>query len=553
MASAFSHSASDDEVTLAGATYRDIVQHIMSECQAAVTRAFEISENRCEVVGSAVTLETGATITLGHDDVVIAKTKRDASSFCNKKAKFRFLAGVEGMATAEVVVISGIPMECRDRVVVYERLGRTLDSMSRSGEIDERLAYTLSAEMLELVRKIHNAGFVHSRLSLNAFGMSQNGNLVLGALDSVTSLYDNSGLLDSRHVGGLKMDLERLQETIETLIGRGDVYEALVLDIDRSSLILGRPFRFGKWIDILRAIGVGEEPEFERAPRGHIAVADTETVALFTAINGDCLTMIPEDLPSCLKADGCACPPVSEFEAAGLQTAKVMNPDSRRGDFSGEYGAVFKLTSKPRAVMKIYSDDRLEEPQVLCSEKSMLMALDGLNGLAPRIFEITNGVHEACKIKSFVMEHVGNDDIIIEEDLWRKDEPVFHRIVARMLEILRDLHELGFIHADAHVNNWKLDNEEDIEGGLKLIDFGLSRPYVDAEGRHLVDNDHASMLDRETSRREDMKKIAEEVKSAAVKGSALVAEFVEEMETLGREERPNYEKWIALFRSLTTI
>ena len=541
--------AGSGDVTPAGASYRDFVQPFVSECQTVVNKAFELSDSRCEVVGKTVTLETGATIKLRSEDVVIAKTKRDASSFCNKKAKFSYLAGVDRMVTAELAVASGIPIECRDRVVVYERLGKTLDSMA----LDDTLAYTLSAEMLELVRTIHETGFVHGRLFQSAFGFGQDGELVLGALDSVNALYETTGHIDQRNIGGIKMDLQQFHETIMLLIGRNEVYEAIVHDVDRSSIKLERIFDYGKWINILRALGNGEDPEFERAPKGHPAIEDATSVARFVGINGDCLTHIPEDLPACRRVEGCVCPPVEEFEAEGLDYARVMRPDSRNGDYSGDYGVVYELDSEPRALMKVYSEDRIEDPQVLCSEKSMLTVLDGFYGLAPRIFEITGGVHEACKIKSFVMEYVGDENISIEDDLWRRGEPVFYSLVARMIEILRDLHEMGFIHADAHVGNWKLESLDDIEHGLKLIDFGLSRPYVDPLGRHLVDEEHPSMLDRETSRREDMKKLASEIKSApGPMNVPVLIEFAEEMESLGREERPNYEKWIPLFRSLAT-
>ena len=48
-------------------------------------------------------------------------------------------------------------------------------------------------------------------------------------------------------------------------------------------------------------------------------------------------------------------------------------------------------------------------------------------------------------------------------------------IIAQIVEILRDLQDLGFAHNDVHFGNFVFSEMADPAGTLKLIDFALLR------------------------------------------------------------------------------
>jgi tRNA A-37 threonylcarbamoyl transferase component Bud32 len=140
------------------------------------------------------------------------------------------------------------------------------------------------------------------------------------------------------------------------------------------------------------------------------------------------------------------------------------------------------------------------------------------------------------------MESMGSHDINIRDDLWSTDRREFYQMVARVIEIIEEIHDLGILHGDLHIDNIKIGNVNDVESTLSLIDFGLSRPYVDETGHHLTEP-------ADLSRREDMKRFASEFSDLAGRQTDIVIGFREEMNCLAREERPNYRKWIQTFRS----
>jgi serine/threonine protein kinase len=53
----------------------------------------------------------------------------------------------------------------------------------------------------------------------------------------------------------------------------------------------------------------------------------------------------------------------------------------------------------------------------------------------------------------------------------------------QMIEALEAVHQIGFIHNDLKPNNILIDNKR--KEKLILIDFGVSRPYLDSDGQHV--------------------------------------------------------------------
>jgi serine/threonine protein kinase len=115
-------------------------------------------------------------------------------------------------------------------------------------------------------------------------------------------------------------------------------------------------------------------------------------------------------------------------------------------------------------------------------------------------------------------------------------------VLAKLLEVLQVVHEAGFAHNDAHAGNMVYSSLLDIAQNAKLIDFGFAHPFVDARGKHRTDG--------RGSRKLDLERLA---MFLAEKFGHQVPEFVEyfvEIDALYSEEKPDYNKWIQVFRSL---
>ena len=52
-----------------------------------------------------------------------------------------------------------------------------------------------------------------------------------------------------------------------------------------------------------------------------------------------------------------------------------------------------------------------------------------------------------------------------------------------MIKALEKVHEIGYIHNDIKLENILLDSVDPIK--LKLIDFGVSLPYLREDGSHI--------------------------------------------------------------------
>jgi hypothetical protein len=517
-----------------GIRFKEFLDGFVPACMRAGKDSFERFPERCEYRDLILTLEDGSVIRPSETDIVVAKSARDLAGFCNKRGQYAYLATVAGVATREVVVIEGLPRQCKGRFVLYERLSSTIEN----SEFDESTSLEIAAKALDLVRRFHQAGFVHGIYGLDAFAFDQEiGDVRLGKLAGVQGIYLADGETLSSVSKWVKEDaLKFYDEVLTHLVRRQDVLDAMLEAIETSSETLGRGFDYLKWIGILQALRAGHDIELPEITRGHVAVADTTLVSGYLDLYNTCQAGLPEEIPSCDAWEGCVCPPLEMFEVA---TIGKVGAENAKGDFEGQYGFVHRLTS-PNVLLKVNSKQK--ERHVLCAEKSILTALNGFRGIVPRLYQIVEGVHEVCHMQAFVMEKFGDEGILME-NVWSVRDPFFFRILASLIEAVKALHEQGFIHGDLHPDNFKLDSLDGVEDGLRLIDFGLARAYVDANGVH--------SLNPEESRRVDMARIATEVMGApGTSSNASLVEFMAEMSSLKREERPDYEKWITFFRSL---
>jgi hypothetical protein len=371
--------------------YKRFVEFAVPECMKLVTESFDREPSeKCEIQDREVTLADGSSATLKMSDILMVKTKREVQSFCQRSAQLRYLGIHPGVYAREAEIVAGIePAECINRIVLMQSIPVTLAS-SREGVTEP---YHLVADILRLIRDVHHFGFAHTDLSLETFGIDSMGNLVLGELGSAVALIrpfrGNIELIPGAP-GWMKEDLIKLgKNVILPLLRDSEVAFAIIDAIDGSSYTLGRDFDYDHWIEILH--GMEHGVEFNgRSPRGHLAVDDASYVSRFNRLTQECLDGLPEDTQKRQRSGDHICPPTEPFTVDDLGQMRVKNPRLKDGDFRGEYGKVYRVESTRPSLMKVYYPTN--DLKTLCTEKSMLKALNGFKGVVSRSFDIIEGV-----------------------------------------------------------------------------------------------------------------------------------------------------------------
>jgi serine/threonine protein kinase len=151
----------------------------------------------------------------------------------------------------------------------------------------------------------------------------------------------------------------------------------------------------------------------------------------------------------------------------------------------GSYGEVWKayhIQTKKNVAIKI---ERKSNKSILKCETIILRYLKDLN-LVPKVkyYGYTNNYNY------MIMELLGDT---IEQYYNRKkthDLGEIKWIGLKMIECVRDVHEYGIIHRDIKPENFLLTDDDSI---IKLIDFGLSKQYLDKFGKHKPQIDHVPL------------------------------------------------------------
>lgn len=233
------------------------------------------------------------------------------------------------------------------------------------------------------------------------------------------------------------------------------------------------------------------------------------------------------------------------------------------------------------------------------NEKAM-MQVSFDDAIIPTLFRVnifkTRGLSEFCESRFIVTRRGGLSlrDSLVSEDIIQNPKIVF-LYGLHGLEILRKLHQLGFVHGDIHASNFLIG-----AGGLRLIDYGMSLPYVDEYGTHIseqaitgftlenasyahlsvwhLESDHLATY-RQT-RRDDLYRFAEMLYGLAVpeyardlsdvgfeagfledvdrvvrfkrlylhrRGPRVFCDFIKYASELSYEEEPDYATWIFKF------
>jgi serine/threonine protein kinase len=130
---------------------------------------------------------------------------------------------------------------------------------------------------------------------------------------------------------------------------------------------------------------------------------------------------------------------------------------------AGFFAFVFS-TSRPDVLVKISKIGSVG----LCNEKAALTVLDGLDGSIPKVFNsATEAISRDCFNQVVVMEKKGT---VNWSDANHQDERLYFRRLARLMEILMNLHAAGFVHQDLSSENVRVDT--DGSANVYLVDFG---------------------------------------------------------------------------------
>ncbi|CAD8072850.1 unnamed protein product [Paramecium primaurelia] len=157
---------------------------------------------------------------------------------------------------------------------------------------------------------------------------------------------------------------------------------------------------------------------------------------------------------------------------------------------SGSFGVVFlgqDIISKQEVAIKVEKEEN-EEVKSLEREVQILKILDGLEGF-PKYY--WSG--EDLGYNILVIQLLGKDLAFHFKQLKKFNLKSVLTIGIQAVNLLERAHSKGVIHRDLKPENMILGIGNEISK-LYLIDFGISKVYRDANGRHIIFKDQKSFL-----------------------------------------------------------
>ena len=193
----------------------------------------------------------------------------------------------------------------------------------------------------------------------------------------------------------------------------------------------------------------------------------------------------------------------------------------------GFFSLVF-ATSRPDVIVKISKIGSV----ALCNEKAVLSVLDGFGGAVPKIFNsATETISRDCFNQVVVMEKKGTANW---SDANHRDHQLYFRRLARIMQILKDLHAAGFVHQDLSSENVRVDT--DGSANVYLVDFGQT--CSTAFSTHCLP-------------KRDMVYLVRMLKPTSFGGDWL-RDLTLEILNCDPAKGPNYQYWINFFSQLGT-
>jgi predicted Ser/Thr protein kinase len=321
----------------------------------------------------------------------------------------------------------------------------------------------------------------------------------------VDPIYLSSGELDLLAVKRVKNELEMFHTAISEVFA----FASLVRDFGNwirrirvDSRQLPQMAEYRVWIDqFARTMADRKRKEPEPSPSPPV-VRDSPIIREFKREMNACMqTFNSLGWEKCVKTSD-----QLVIESVGEITVREIT--------KGDGGDIWS-TSNPNILLKVSKSYR-----DFCKERSILSVLNGLNGRVPDLYTVIDP-----KCHMMVMHKVGTKNWPGPLD---SERPTNNQ-VADLIETLRDLHDAGFLHGDLYPRNARIDTEH-----AYLIDFEMSS---------LIPESGASV---DASRRSDMMRLVGYVFTLNVpRGLEMYAD----MDVLGDDDRPDYEKWITSYRS----
>lgn len=121
---------------------------------------------------------------------------------------------------------------------------------------------------------------------------------------------------------------------------------------------------------------------------------------------------------------------------------------------------------------------------MLVNEKAVMRVLGGLGEVSPML-DISEGqpetfhISEMCRSRTFVTRYVGVP-LADSYEVLRVNRLLLLDVIMQGLDILKSLHQKGFVHGSISPWNWLLHSNQ-----MHLVDYGHTVPYVDSVGVHV--------------------------------------------------------------------
>lgn len=159
----------------------------------------------------------------------------------------------------------------------------------------------------------------------------------------------------------------------------------------------------------------------------------------------------------------------------------------------GSFGKIFECinTSTSQIFAAKIEKLRFDDPtfyETLLLEAKILFDMKGMEGFPKMYYFLKDGEY------SFMIMSLLGENL---EDLFNLCKKRFSlitvgKLAVLMLDLIEKLHEIGgYVHRDIKPDNFIFDEKQE---KLYLIDFGLSKKYIDSKGKHIEFNKNLNMI-----------------------------------------------------------
>ena len=130
--------------------------------------------------------------------------------------------------------------------------------------------------------------------------------------------------------------------------------------------------------------------------------------------------------------------------------------------------------------------------KAMIRDKAFLYALKGTK-IVPEVYKVSEGIGfgkrpELCLAATIVTEFLGGKEIGKAREVLSKNPALLGRVGARIIELVKQLHSIGFVHGDIHHRNFVYESNGSIPETLRMIDFGRVEPFITLQGEHVAES-----------------------------------------------------------------